>query len=52
MTFLRAKRSISDQLKRQIRQASGAYELSERATDDIVDFDSQKGNPGLESTYN
>ena len=42
----------SKALGRQIREASGGYELRERTISYMTDFDSKKVNMGLENTYN
>ncbi|MBW2011398.1 MAG: hypothetical protein JRI32_07095 [Deltaproteobacteria bacterium] len=41
----------SKALGRQIREVSGGYELRERVISYMSDFDSKKGNIGLENTY-
>lgn len=41
----------SKALGRQIREASGGYELRERMVSYMTDFDSKKVNIGLENTY-
>jgi putative transposase len=49
----RIKESLGTKaLGRKVREVPGGYELRERAVSYIADFGAQKGNIGLENTYN